>query len=712
MRARYLWVSVLVVMLPLLAVGAFLNPSAVGYAAPTLQEDCLPYNPNNLTIFQEGAVWVLSDGTSRMALFANQADAQLGLEVARQHTQHCFIGRGNTRPDRNRYIFEYWKGSSGLGGALPENDWIPYDKNALQLQNAGADGWRLVAGSNWLALFDTQADAQQALDLFRLYDRLCFIGRGTDYVHTYLYADMLVIDPGLVITLGPIATLPPAAVVTPSPTPILLAPVVTLPPILTPPPAVPVTPPPIGPIVPAVTLPPLIPLPSGITEDCIPYDPNALYTYQDGSVWVLTDGTSRMKVFASQADADLALQVARLYTEHCFIGRGNTRPDRERYIFEYWKGNSGLSGALPENDCIPYDKNALYIVDEGPDGWLLTDGMQRIAQFDNQTDAQQALDLFKLYDRLCFIGRGSGHIMTYLYADLIVIDPGIFTPLDPGIFIPSDPGLLTPAPSEDCVPYTPTSLVLRNLGAFGWQLTDTTNDLLLLDDLQDAQLAAGVALAHTDLCFIGRGNTRPNPDAYIFEYWKGASGLGGAVSNPDCTTYDPATLIVMDGGANGWYVADATQTLLLLDTQNDAQNARNILANYNALCFIGKDNARPDRDRYIHTYLRQVTATPPPTTVPTAAPPASCPGAPAPRMVVGQAGRVTFSTGVPSRLRSGPGLGYSILQLLPEGTTFTVLTGPVCADSYNWWGVRLPSGVEGWMAEGSPGNYFLEPLGP
>ena len=81
-------------------------------------------------------------------------------------------------------------------------------------------------------------------------------------------------------------------------------------------------------------------------------------------------------------------------------------------------------------------------------------------------------------------------------------------------------------------------------------------------------------------------------------------------------------------------------------------------------------------------------------------------------MQVGHGGRVTYSTGVPVRLRSGPGVGYPILQLLPEGTTFTVMAGPTCADSYNWWGVHLPSGVEGWVAEGVPGNYYIEPFGP
>ena len=85
-----------------------------------------------------------------------------------------------------------------------------------------------------------------------------------------------------------------------------------------------------------------------------------------------------------------------------------------------------------------------------------------------------------------------------------------------------------------------------------------------------------------------------------------------------------------------------------------------------------------------------------------------CPGAPPPRMQAGLAGRVTYTTGVLTRLRTGPGLDRSIKRLLPEGTTFTVIEGPICADAYNWWHIRI-GGTRGWIAEGEHGNYFIEP---
>jgi hypothetical protein len=79
---------------------------------PRSPEDCLPYNANRLAIHDEGERgWLLSDdgGKHRMAMFDNESDAALGLEIARQHNQMCFIGRNNRRQNRKTYILQYWK---------------------------------------------------------------------------------------------------------------------------------------------------------------------------------------------------------------------------------------------------------------------------------------------------------------------------------------------------------------------------------------------------------------------------------------------------------------------------------------------------------------------------------------------------------------------------------------------------------------------------
>jgi hypothetical protein len=148
--------------------------------------------------------------------------------------------------------------------------------------------------------------------------------------------------------------------------------------------------------------------PSTAGEDCIPYDPGALRIVDEGKTgWVLTSGRLRMVLLDSEQDAQAALALAQRHTAQCFIGRDNTRSDRMSYIVEYWAGNSGVETTIRYEDCLPYNADALRIVDEGYTGWLLTDGGSRMLMLDNEQDAKAALTLAQQYSAHCFIGRGN-----------------------------------------------------------------------------------------------------------------------------------------------------------------------------------------------------------------------------------------------------------------------------------------------------------------
>jgi len=58
------------------------------------------------------------------------------------------------------------------------------------------------------------------------------------------------------------------------------------------------------------------------------------------------------------------------------------------------------------------------------------------------------------------------------------------------------------------------------------------------------------------------------------------------------------------------------------------------------------------------------------------------------------------------RFRSGPGLNYVTLKIVPDGETFTVLEGPEEADGYRWWRLQDETGAIGWGAEN-----WLQPIG-
>ncbi|MBC8097949.1 MAG: SH3 domain-containing protein, partial [Armatimonadetes bacterium] len=88
---------------------------------------------------------------------------------------------------------------------------------------------------------------------------------------------------------------------------------------------------------------------------------------------------------------------------------------------------------------------------------------------------------------------------------------------------------------------------------------------------------------------------------------------------------------------------------------------------------------------------------------------ASCPEVPAPRLVVGQQGRVV--PGDANNVRDLPSRDGAKIGEIPGEASFTVLEGPVCADGFNWWRVNY-DGLDGWTVEGQGTDYWVEPYDP
>ncbi|MBW4438848.1 MAG: hypothetical protein KME04_17050 [Pleurocapsa minor GSE-CHR-MK-17-07R] len=104
------------------------------------------------------------------------------------------------------------------------------------------------------------------------------------------------------------------------------------------------------------------------------------------------------------------------------------------------------------------------------------------------------------------------------------------------------------------------------------------------------------------------------------------------------------------------------------------------------------------------------TATPSPG-LDMAAPVDNCPGAPAPRMIPGAPGMVSFTNGQALNLRSTP--AGAISGQLPEGTVFAVMNvAPQCVNGYLWWNLQLNNASTYWAAEGDNDGYFMEPHTP
>lgn len=73
--------------------------------------------------------------------------------------------------------------------------------------------------------------------------------------------------------------------------------------------------------------------------------------------------------------------------------------------------------------------------------------------------------------------------------------------------IPVRPGgrpQLRPIAAEDCLPYDPKALTIVDEGANGWLLADGGHRMFMLDDQDDAEAEAALAVArrHTASCFL------------------------------------------------------------------------------------------------------------------------------------------------------------------------------------------------------------------
>jgi hypothetical protein len=70
--------------------------------------------------------------------------------------------------------------------------------------------------------------------------------------------------------------------------------------------------------------------------------------------------------------------------------------------------------------------------------------------------------------------------------------------------------------------------------------------------------------------------------------------------------------------------------------------------------------------------------------------------------------RVTYTDGQPLNVRAEPGYSGEILRQIPEGYQFYIYFGPECVDEVYWWSF-YDEGMQGWIAEGDEGMYYVEP---
>ncbi|OXM63542.1 hypothetical protein CF165_30555 [Amycolatopsis vastitatis] len=165
---------------------------------------------------------------------------------------------------------------------------------------------------------------------------------------------------------------------------------------------------------------------------------------------------------------------------------------------------------------------------------------------------------------------------------------------------------LPPPSPEDCVSHDPNQLSITGNDKDGYTLVDSgSHDMALLSTRQDAQNALSVARGYTQHCFDSRNS--PRKSEFLMEYWKGGRGVAGPVSNEDCISFNRSNLTIAevnDASGRWWRLQDGGTSLEGFTSQADAVRGLMVARQYSRQCFIGRDNKRPDRKRFIFEYWR------------------------------------------------------------------------------------------------------------
>jgi hypothetical protein len=159
------------------------SPAAAAWPTP---EDCVSYNPAALAVNYAAGIYSVNEGSKVVARVHGGPGEDIGrqaLAVAQRFRKHCYLGRDNTREEKGRYIFDYWRDASGQTPAIPGLDDLcsNYDRGQLTADDmGGGHGWRVRENDHVLHELDNERDARNAKLVAAKYGRICFIGGNDD----------------------------------------------------------------------------------------------------------------------------------------------------------------------------------------------------------------------------------------------------------------------------------------------------------------------------------------------------------------------------------------------------------------------------------------------------------------------------------------------------------------------------------------------------
>jgi hypothetical protein len=150
--------------------------------------------------------------------------------------------------------------------------------------------------------------------------------------------------------------------------------------------------------------------PPFIPADCIPFDRANVAAMQIGGRWKVVEGGTHwmLDTGSSQWELQRAVEIINHYklASMCFVGRprcGSINP------MMYWLNDAGRgpTGQLPGEDCIPFDRDNLAVVEIGG-RWKVVEGTHWLLDFGpGEGNARAALHFIRKhrFDQVCYVGR-------------------------------------------------------------------------------------------------------------------------------------------------------------------------------------------------------------------------------------------------------------------------------------------------------------------
>ncbi len=154
-----------------------------------------------------------------------------------------------------------------------------------------------------------------------------------------------------------------------------------------------------------------------VAENCRTFDLDALQVSRhpdppsSGQTWLLSDGSVRIKSFATEADARLAMTVIRGYRMTSLCTVGAPEPDMEYYL----TSGRAPTGRMAQERCKNFNPSRLkvnrerrLIVLKGND-WMIVDGNREIRSFRSEELAKQGIALIRQHGFTSVCTAGSSN---------------------------------------------------------------------------------------------------------------------------------------------------------------------------------------------------------------------------------------------------------------------------------------------------------------